>query len=81
MDLMLTNVAVEFKEREFAKAFVNAYPYSPVAIRSGWLMDTKHRTPEEYRAIIEQLKNIDMDSREQLNKNRKTLIFDILIFI
>jgi hypothetical protein len=75
----ITNIlflAVTYKEREFVKQFIVTNPMAVEAIRSGWLLDMKQRTPEEYIKIIEEMEQSDMDNRESL---RKTSVFKELM--
>lgn len=52
------------REREFVKQFIAANPLVPEAIRSGWLLDMKQRTLEEFQEIIEDLRHMNMNDKD-----------------
>jgi len=72
----IDNQMVSFKEREFVRNFVLANPSSVDAIRSGWLLDLKVRSEDEFRKLIQDLQKINMDDRD-LVKN--TLFYKQLV--
>ncbi|EFC43800.1 predicted protein [Naegleria gruberi] len=61
---------VQYKEREFVKHYLSANERAVEAIRSGWLMDPKPRTNEEFQDIIRGLLLQNFDDRESIRNTQ-----------